>query len=123
MPKPTGRGVGPDVSLPVMTGPSIGGEALRPVAREQRWEQPEQPSVMPEATPRGKPRPGFIDTPPREEPRFEPREEPRFEPREEPRFEPREEPRFEPLEEPRFEPREEPRFEPREEPPVEERVE
>ena len=131
MPKPAVRSVGPDVSLPVMTGPSIGGEALRPAAREQHWEQPDQPAAMPEAMPRAKPQPVFVDAPTQETPmpRFErkPHEEPprfdeprfderRFEPREEPRFEPREEPRFEPREEPRFEPREEPRFEPREEP-------
>ena len=108
MPKPAVRSVGPDVSLPVMTGPSIGGEAVRPMAREPRWERLDQreamPDAMPDAMPRAKPRPVFVDTPPREEPRFEPREEPRFEPREEPRFEPREEPRFEPREEPREEP-------------------
>jgi hypothetical protein len=111
MPKPAVRSVGLDVSLPVMTGPSIGGEALRPVAREQRWEQPDQPAAMPEAMPRAKPQPGFVDAPPQETPmpRFD---EPRFvTPRDEPRFEPREEPRFEPREEPRFEPREEPREE------------
>ena len=152
MPKPVVRGVGPQVPMPVMSGPSIGGEALRPVAREQRWEEPGPQATMPEASPRAKPQPVFADASspepsmprfeprepervferrveaprfePREEPRFEPREEPRFEPREEPRFEPRDEPRFEPREEPRFEPREEPRFEPREEPqPVEERLE
>ena len=48
MPKPGLRGVGPEVPQPVITGPSVGGEALRPLDRE-----------------------------PREEPRFEPREEPR----------------------------------------------
>ena len=132
MPKPFVRSVGPDLSLPVMTGPSVGGEALRPTPRERRWEEPGPRAAMPEATPRAKPQPTFVEADPRVEPvqRFERRprvEEPRYQ---EPRFEarepervferrveaPREEPRFEPREEPRFEPREEPRFEPREEP-------
>jgi hypothetical protein len=149
MPKPAVRSVGPEVSLPIMAGPSVGGEALRPVAREQRWEEPNPRDAMSDVTPRAKPQPVFVDTPPQEGtmPRFErkPREEPprfeepRFEeprfvaPRDEPRFEPREpervferrveEPRFEPREEPRFEPRDEPRFERREEPRFEPREE
>ena len=99
MPKPVARGVGPEVSLPIRVGPSVGGEALRPVVRERIAE----------------------------EPRFEPREPERvFERRvEEPRFEPREPERvFERrVEEPRFEPRAEPRFEPRESPVVEDHIE
>ena len=127
MPKPQVQAVGPQVAMPVMSGPSMGGEALRPVARETRREDIQPRISMPEAAPRAKPQPMFNDPAPAEPtaPRFEPREPERvFERRVEmPRFEPREEPRFEPREEPRFEPREEPRFEPREEPVVEERLE
>lgn len=130
MPKPTVRGIGPQVSLPVMSGPSVGGEALRPSAREARWATPESNAAVPDARPVAKPQPVFVDAPPQEPPRFEPREPERvFERRvEPPRFEPREPERvFErPVEQPRFEPREEPRFEarpePREAPEVEERA-
>jgi hypothetical protein len=95
MPKPTVRRIGPDVSLPVMRGPSIGGEALRPAPRAQRWEERDSPTAMPDAMPREKPRPVFIEAPPREAPRFERREPERvFERRvDEPRVEPRETPR------------------------------
>jgi hypothetical protein len=124
MPKPAARSVGPDVAMPVIVGPNIRGEALRPAPRGRRWEEPATRVVqpMPEATPRAKPRPVFVDDasiggPIRDEPRFEPRferrvEEPRFE---QPRFERRvEEPRFEQpsYEEPRFEPRREDRADP-----------
>ena len=117
MPKPAVRSIGPEVSLPVMAGPSIGGEPLRPVTRERRWEErvPQNREPEIEAIPREKPRMVIVERPPRFEeprddmPRFaEPREKPRIEePRfEQPRFEaPREEPRFE---QPRFE---QPRFE------------
>ena len=131
MPKPVVRGVGTGDPGPVMVGPSIGGETLRPVTRTRRFEEREPPAPMPVAVPRGKPRPVFVDdAPPREPPRFEQREPERvFERRvEPPRFEQREPERvFERrVEPPRFEPRDEPRFEPRETPreapAVEERV-
>jgi hypothetical protein len=113
--KPIARSVGPDVVLPVMSGPSIGGEPIRALPSQQRWEEPTTrvgtpaPDALPDPLPREKPGAAWIE-PPREEPRFEePRFEQRGEPRfEEPRFEQRSEPRFE---QPRFEQRDEPRFE------------
>ena len=148
MPKPTSRVIGNGNTLPIYSGPSMGGESMRGgafprtgeegrVDSEPTMMEPREVRAMPKPQPRyeepriEEPRIEEPQEAPRyEEPRFErpryeePRyEEPRFEPREEPRFEPREEPRFEPREEPRFEPREEPRFEPREEPRFEPREE
>ncbi len=138
MPKPRPRVVGDGNTLPVFSGPSMGGEAIRGGALPRTGDEgrvDNEPAVLDPREVRAMPKPQpRIEEPRIEEPRFEqpePRyEEPRFEqpePRyEEPRFE-RPEPRFEQpeprYEEPRFEqpePRyEEPRFErpePREEP-------
>ncbi len=134
MPKPFVRAVGPDTTTPVIQGPMVGGEPLRPVTRP-RGEGLDTPVAIDamDARPMGKPWAVTGDTPPqgvepsteplpRTKPDVMPREEPiaeapRFEPREEPRYEePRyEEPRYEEprYEEPRYEePRyEEPRYE------------
>jgi hypothetical protein len=140
MPKPTSRVIGNGNTLPVYSGPSMGGEAIRGGALPRTGDEgrvDNEPVMLDPREVRSMPKPQPRFEEPRvEEPRFEepqeaPRyEEPRFErpryeepqdaPRyEEPRFErpePREEPRFEQprYEEPRFErpePREEPRFE------------
>lgn len=119
MPKPVVLGIGPSVDTPVMQGPRVGGEPLRPsLPPRQGWEEPAPPEMLatPDVIARPKPLPVMVDEPRPygrmgdEERRFErqiemPREMPDYQNRDEPRFEPPEAERFEAPAEPVIEER------------------